>query len=57
MPELITDYDKEWLFWAELFVQLWPKMMLDDLAEMADRMLHTFGEGILSDVKKFLRIM
>lgn len=41
--DLITDYDKEWLFWAELFAKFWPRIMLDDLAEMADRMLHTFG--------------
>ncbi len=43
MPELITDYDKEWLFWAELFARLWPGILLDELAEMADRVLHTFG--------------
>lgn len=40
---LITDYNKEWLHWAELFAYLWPNAWLDDLAEMADRMLHTFG--------------
>lgn len=40
---LITDYDKEWLLWAELFAKFWPKAWLNDLAEMADRMLLTFG--------------
>jgi len=41
---LITDYDEEWKLWAELFVRLWPELMLDELAEMADMMLLTFGD-------------
>lgn len=44
MTKLITDCDKEWLFWAEYFIRLWPKLMLDELAEMADRMIDTFSE-------------
>lgn len=43
MINLITDYDKERLWWMELFAELWPKAWIYDLAEMADRMLHTFG--------------
>lgn len=43
MANLIVDYDKEWLYWAELFARLWPEILLDDLAEMANRMLITFG--------------
>lgn len=43
MTNLIIDYDEEWAWWAELFAELWPKIWLDDLAEMADRMLLTFG--------------
>lgn len=42
-PDLITDYDEEWIHWAELFAYLWPNAWLGDLAEMADRMLLTFG--------------
>ena len=45
MLDLITDYNKEWTYWAELFAQLWPKAWIYDLAEMADRMLLTFGEN------------
>lgn len=44
MINLIADYHKEWLYWAELFVRLWPELMIDELGEMADRMLHTFGD-------------
>ena len=44
MPELITDCDKEWTLWAELFTQFWPEKALEELLEMADRMLITFGE-------------
>lgn len=43
MTNLITDHHKEWLYWAEFFVRLWPELMIDELAEMADRMLNTFS--------------
>lgn len=43
MTSLITNYDAEWTHWVELFAYLWPNAWLDDLAEMADRMLLTFG--------------
>ena len=44
---LITDYDEEWTHWAELFAYLWPNAWLDDLTEMADRMLLTFGNNVI----------
>lgn len=51
MIELITDCNKEWIAWGELFVQLWPEIWLEEIAEMADRMLLTFGE---QDSKDFI---
>lgn len=45
MAELITDYDKEWSAWVELFELLWPRVTGDEIAEMANRMLYTFGSN------------